>query len=84
MLINAGGNMDGMDKFGCSPLSYAKIYQKVTSHLKKKGVNMRDLPPMYGKANEAVKEIMERGGTKVLSLDEIEEILSSEKTSQKG
>ncbi|MGL9732119.1 MAG: hypothetical protein ACR5KX_05055 [Wolbachia sp.] len=45
---------------------------------------MRDLPPMYGKANEAVKEIMERGGTKVLSLDEIEEILSSEKTSQKG
>ncbi|BAO99583.1 ankyrin repeat domain-containing protein [Wolbachia endosymbiont of Cimex lectularius] len=84
VLINSGGNIDAIDKFGCSPLSYAKIYPKVTSHLEKKGVNMRDVPPMYGKANEAVKEIMERRGTKVVSLDEIEEILLSEKTSQKG
>ncbi|MGL9776070.1 MAG: ankyrin repeat domain-containing protein, partial [Wolbachia sp.] len=74
VLINAGGNMEAIDKFGCSPLNYAKIYPKVTSHLEKKGVNMRDVPPMYGKANEAVKEIMERRGTKVVSLDEIEEI----------
>ncbi|MDG7053282.1 MAG: ankyrin repeat domain-containing protein, partial [Wolbachia endosymbiont of Alcedoecus sp.] len=59
-LIDAGGDMNAIDKFGCSPLNYAKIYPRVTSYLEKKGVNMRDVAPMYGKANEAIEEIMER------------------------
>ncbi|MGL9733253.1 MAG: hypothetical protein ACR5KW_04590 [Wolbachia sp.] len=64
-----------MDKFGCSSLNYAKIYKNVMSHLEKKGVNMRDIPPIYGKANE----IMERYRTKMLRSDEIEEISLSYK-----
>ncbi|GFQ94778.1 ankyrin repeat-containing protein [Trichonephila clavata] len=59
-LINAGGDLDTVDKFGCSPLNYAKIYPKVTSYLEKKGVNMRDVEVMYGEANKAIEEIMER------------------------
>lgn len=81
-LINAGGDLDTVDKFGCSPLNYAKIYPKVTSYLEKKGVNMRDVEVMYGEANKAIEEIMERCNKgpegEVMSFKEVVELIEKE------
>ncbi|GFR17456.1 hypothetical protein TNCT_387291 [Trichonephila clavata] len=71
-LINAGGDLDTVDKFGCSPLNYAKIYPKVTSCLEKKGVNMRDVEVMYGEANKAIEEVMEKRNVNELQLEEVD------------
>ncbi|WP_264328564.1 ankyrin repeat domain-containing protein [Wolbachia endosymbiont (group A) of Andrena hattorfiana] len=71
-LINAGGDLDTVDKFGCSPLNYAKIYPKVTSYLEKKGVNMRDVEVMYGEANKAIEEIMEKRNVNELQQQEVD------------
>ncbi|GFQ91497.1 ankyrin repeat domain protein [Trichonephila clavata] len=71
-LINAGGDLDTVDKFGCSPLNYAKIYPKVTSYLEKKGVNMRDVEVMYGEANKAIEEVMEKRNVNELQLEEVD------------
>jgi len=71
--------MNAIDRFECSPLHYAKIYPKVTSYLEKKGVNMRDVVPVYGEANEAIEEIMERCNRgpkgKVMNFKEVVELI---------
>ncbi|QTP61616.1 ankyrin repeat domain-containing protein [Wolbachia endosymbiont of Wiebesia pumilae] len=71
-LMKAGGDLDTVDKFGCSPLNYAKIYQKVTNFLEKRGVNMRDVAVMYGEANKAIEEIMEKRNVNELQLQEVD------------
>lgn len=72
VLINAEGDTSAIDKFGCSPLNYAKIYPKVTSYLEKKGVNMRDVAVMYGEANKAIEEVMEKRNVNELQLEEVD------------
>lgn len=81
-LINAGGDMNAIDRFECSPLNYAKIYPRVTSYLEKKGVNMGDVAPVYGEANGAIEEIMERCNRgpwgEVMSFKEVVELIEKE------
>ncbi|GFT61892.1 hypothetical protein NPIL_404941 [Nephila pilipes] len=78
-LINAGGDMNAMDRFECCPLNYAKMYPKSASYLEKKEVNARDVVPVYGKAIEEIMERCNKGPEgEVMSFKEVVELIEKE------